>query len=112
MVSRSSSDIQKHISAMRGDIERMAQAVDRIAKEGARTRAAMAKTAARATRSARVSSADMLEEALNLGSDAGKASIGIVQSGAEAAWQRLRSPIGVLLLLSGIGLLSRHLFRR
>ncbi len=112
MFNRSPSDVQKHIAAMRKDIDRMAQAVNRIAKEGTRTRAAMAKTASRATRSARVSGADALEGAFNLGTDAGKASIGILQGGAEAAWHRMRSPICVLLLLSGIGLLSRRLLRR
>lgn len=112
MMNRSSNDIEAHLSAMRRDIDRMAQAVNRIAKEGVRTKAAMAKTAARASKSARVSGLEALEAALNLGSDAGRASIGVVQGGAGAIWQRLRSPMGVVLLLSGIGLLSRHLFRR
>jgi hypothetical protein len=111
-MSNRSLDVQEHIEAMRRDIDRMAQAVSRIAKEGRRAQAQMARTAARATKTARVSGSDAFEEALNLGSDIGKASAGILGKGIEFARQRLGSPLGVLLVLSGIGLLSRRLFRR
>jgi phage-related tail protein len=112
MRNNSPRDIQQHIEAMRRDIDRMARAVNRIAKEGGRARAAMAKTAARATKTARASGDEVWEEALNLGADAGRASISSIQSGAGMLGTWLRSPLGMLIALAGIGLLSRRLFHR
>jgi hypothetical protein len=105
-------DVQKHIDSMRRDIDRMARAVSRIAKEGGRARAAMAKTAARATKTARVSGDEVWEEALNLGADAGRASMSGLRTGADTFRGLVSSPIGMLLVLAGLGLLTRRLFHR
>lgn len=112
MFNRSPNDVQKHIQAMRRDIDRMARAVNRITKEGSRARASMAKTAARATKTARVSGDEVWEEALNLGADAGKATMTGLRTGAFALGEWARSPIGMLLVIAGVGLLSRRLFHR
>jgi alkylhydroperoxidase family enzyme len=114
MRENSAQDVQRHIAAMRRDIDRirMARAVNRIAKEGSRAKAAMAKTAARASRTGRVAGDEVWEEALNLGADARKAAISGFRGGAEALRKRVGNPIGVLLVLAGIGLLSRRILRR
>lgn len=112
MPKHSPEDIQQHIAAMRRDIERMTRAVNRIAQEGARARAAMAKTATRASKAARVSGDAALGEAINLGADAGKATLGIIGRGAEAVRRKMSNPISALLVLSAMTLLWRRLFRR
>jgi ElaB/YqjD/DUF883 family membrane-anchored ribosome-binding protein len=111
MASAPENQLKDDLATIKADIASLSGAIETLVSEGARVRAAMAKTAKRSARNASAAGSDILDNTWNLGEDTAAAASNVVQTGVSMVEEQVKkNPLGLALIALGIGF-SIGLFR-
>jgi ElaB/YqjD/DUF883 family membrane-anchored ribosome-binding protein len=104
MARASGNPLQGDLDAIKADIASLTDAIDRLASEGARVQAAMARTVKRSAKNASAAGSDIFDSAWDLSEDSAAAVSNAARTGVSMIEKQVKqNPLGVALVVLGVG---------